>query len=147
VLTSRRYDKDNKEERDVLWSSLLTDEYHEETPIQFFEEPGTITNIYALNTKDILYARGKPVLYGDKPFLRLDIQFLNNRSKDNLKVMLEGFPLLEANAKSNDFAGVLFESNVPIMREFCKKRLGFEELLDAWLIKKFGVESEDIHQD
>ena len=58
MLTSRKYDKENYEDRDQLWSSLLLDEYHEETPITFFEEPGTITNIYALNTLRMFYTLG-----------------------------------------------------------------------------------------
>ena len=55
--------------------------------------------------------------------------------------MLEGFPLLEKSAKENGFKGILFESNVPVLRAFCTKRLGFDELLDNWLIKAYNENS------
>ena len=52
-----------------------------------------------------------------------------------MKAMLSGFPIIESRAKDNGFAGFLFNSNVPLLRKFCIKRLGFKEITDVYLGK------------
>jgi hypothetical protein len=120
-----------------LENSLKDDEFHKDTPPEFFYEDGTITNIYSDEKGIVLFLRGKPFIkeeLGVKA-IWLDIQFYSNKDyKRNLKVMLEGLPLLAKSASKNGFTAFIFESDVPLLRKFCIRRLGFTEL-DKYLVK------------
>ncbi len=126
-----------EEDREILESSLLLDEHHNTTPSSFFYEEGTVCSVYEDEDGPVCFVRGKP--YGDGPLiLQLDIQYLNNNdARRNMKIMLEGFPLLEQRAKLNGFIGFFFLSNVPLLRKFCIKRLGFQEYGEEALVKVF----------
>jgi hypothetical protein len=110
----------------LLESSLLSDEYHKDTPASFFYEKGTITSVYEDEKGPICFVRGQPIFENGIAIIRLDIQYINNNdSKRNLKAMLSGFPVLEEKAKANGFAGFFFVSDAQLLRAFCIKRLGF----------------------
>ena len=124
------------EDYNLLEGSLLLDEHHNETPVSFFYEEGTVCSVYEYNGKPVLFARGSSVMFYEKLYLKLDLQFIDNYNiKDNLKAMLFGFPLLAERAKNNGFNSIVFESNVPLLRNFCIKRLGFTEWDGQLLVK------------
>jgi len=79
----------NPEEDDALLSiSLGNDQFHKGTTVDFFKQPGTITKVYELNNKPVLFLRGSKSA-------RLDIQFVdNNDFESNRTVMLEEFNTL-----------------------------------------------------
>jgi hypothetical protein len=114
---------------ELLATSLLTDEYHSETPPEFFYDPDAICNVYEDDDGLVLFLRGQAVSLGsDKKIIRLDIQYLNNNDfRRNMKTMLEEFPKLEENARQNGFSGFVFHSTSPLLRKFCIKRLGFQD--------------------
>lgn len=103
---------------DLLELSLATDEYHSETKVEFFTEPGTVCKVFEDDKGIICFVKGSPVL-------RLDIQWLNNSDRRNAKVMMECFPALAAKAKESGYKEIMFSSNVELLRSFCIKRLGF----------------------
>jgi hypothetical protein len=134
------------EERDypLLEQSLSGDEFHKDTPLSFFLEEGTVCSVYEDENGPILFVRGKPAhIGGVYSIIRLDIQFLDNYdAKRNMRAMLEGLPELESKAKSNGFEGLYFYSNVPLLRKFCTKRLGFKEFGEEVLYKVLDSEGE-----
>lgn len=133
MITSRHI---KEQDYKLLEESLSNDEYHQETTLDFFLEPGTITNLYYYNDDPICFVRGKPWFNLEVAIIQLDIQFLSNEDKKrNIKVMLEGFKDLEQKAKENGFMGLMFNSNVDLLRNFCIKRLGFEPFEGDWLVK------------
>lgn len=103
---------------DLLELSLATDEYHSNTNPEFFTEEGTACKVYEDDKGLICFVKGSPVL-------RLDIQWLNNSDRRNVKVMLECFPELAQRAKENGFKEIVFNSGVDLLRKFCINRLGF----------------------
>lgn len=126
------------EEKDncLLIESLLYDKYHKGTSLEFFLEEGTVCSVYEDSLGPILFLRGKPILYNGIGVIQLDIQFVNNDDgKRNLKAMLWGLPKLEDKAKENGFTGMFFTSNVPILKQFCVKRLGFTDYGNDLLAK------------
>jgi hypothetical protein len=126
-----------KEDYDTLAQSLKIDEHHNETPPEFFYEDGTVCSVYEDEEGPVLFARGAAIEYGPYKVIQLDIQYLNNMdARRNMRAMLEGFPELEDKAKANGFAGFVFISQVPLLRKFCVKRLGFEQLGEDVLIKR-----------
>lgn len=142
MITSKFITEDDY---DILKESLKKDEYHFDTPPEFFYEQNTVCSIYSDEEGPILFVRGKPIEYGTYSHLviELDIQFLNNSdARRNLKAMLEGFSELETKAKDNGFIGFLFTSNQPFLKKFCIKRLGFEEVIDSILVKILLDKSE-----
>lgn len=102
--------------------TLQSDIEHPGLTSSFFTQEGTLTNVYEEDGYGpVCYVRGSAVL-------RLDIHYCNNQdARRNMKTMLEGFPLLAARAKANGFSEVVFQSNSPLLRRFCIKRLGFVE--------------------
>lgn len=121
------------EERDypLLIESLAEDEFHKGTGLEFFLEDGTVCSVYEDELGPILFVRGKPIIHNNIVMIQLDIQYLNNEdARRNMKAMTEGFPVLASQAKMNGFTGFFFESNVPLLRKFCIKRLGFQEYGD-----------------
>jgi len=115
---------------ELLAVSLLADEYHSETPPEFFYDPDAVCNVYEDADGPVLFLRGQAISIGsdEKKVIRLDIQYLNNNDfRRNMKTMLEGFPLLEKKARESGFSGFVFHSTSPLLRKFCIKRLGFED--------------------
>lgn len=133
MIISRHITEDD---RILLSSSLILDEYHKNTPTDFFYEEGTMCNVYEDENGPICFVRGKPVVHDNVGILQLDIQYLDNKdARRNMKAMLEGFPPLAEKAKENGFAGFFFISSAPLLRKFCIKRLGFEPFGDEYLVK------------
>ena len=131
MITSRNIMADDYH---VLRGSLVFDEFHSETDPSFFYEENTVCSVFSDEKGIVLFARGK-VLEGN--FIALDIQFINNHdAKRNMRTMLEGFPIIEERAKSHGFLGFLFESQVPLLRKFCVRRLGFKEYNECLLYKE-----------
>jgi len=120
----------------LLATSLEEDEFHQGTGLEFFLEEGTVCSVYEDENGPILFVRGKPIIHENIVMIQLDIQYLNNKDgKRNMRAMVEGFPELIEKAKENGFTGFFFVSNVPLLRKFCVKRLGFEEYGDELLVK------------
>jgi hypothetical protein len=121
----------------TLADSLISDEYHRETSPEFFYEEGSVCLVYEDSNGPICFVRGQAFGVESCKFIQLDIQYINNMdAKRNMKAMLEGFPELEAKAKDNGFTGFFFSSEVPLLRKFCVKRLGFEEFSESVLVKR-----------
>ena len=121
------------EEKDhpLLAESLAKDDFHKDTGLDFFLEEGTVCSVYEDENGPILFVRGKPIIHNNIAMIQLDIQYLNNLdARRNMRAMTEGFPTLASQAKDNGFTGFFFESNVPLLRKFCIKRLGFQEYGD-----------------
>jgi hypothetical protein len=134
------------EEKDhpLLSESLTRDEFHQGTGLDFFLEEGTVCSVYEDEDGPILFVRGKPIIFSTLKIIRLDIQYLNNKdAKRNMRAMLEGLPDLADKAKSNGFNAFYFFSNVPLLRKFCVKRLGFTEY-DNDILVKFLDESAGV---
>jgi hypothetical protein len=113
------------EDYPLLLSSMEQDEYHYVSPL-FFVEDGTITSVYEDDKGPVMFVRGKGFLENNDQILQLDIQYVSNHDKRNLKVMSYGFPELAAKAKINGFSEIRFNSSVGVLRKFCIKKLGFE---------------------
>jgi hypothetical protein len=131
------------EEKDYneLSSSLLLDEYHTGTEPSFFYEEGTRCLVYEDEKGTILFLRGSPILASGIAIIKLDIQFVSNEDKRrNLKAIIVGFPELERMAINNGFTGLMFESNSPLLKEFCVKRLGFEDFGSGLLAKVLQID-------
>jgi len=126
----------------MLEESLLHDEFHQGTTLEFFLEEGTVCSVYEDEEGPVLFVRGKPIVQNNVGVIQLDIQYLDNKDgKRNLRTMVEGFSELAVKAKENGFTAFFFESNVPILRRFCTKRLGFIEYGDDLLVKVLLDES------
>jgi hypothetical protein len=120
----------------VLLDSLSKDEFHQGTDLSFFLEDGTVCSVYEDEDGPILFVRGKSIIERNIGMIQLDIQYIDNSDgKRNMKAMLKGFPELAEKAKANGYTGFFFESNVPLLRRFCVKRLGFQEYGDTLLVK------------
>lgn len=133
------------EEKDctILASSLEHDEFHQDTKLDFFLEEGTVCSVYEDEDGPILFVRGKPIILPTFKLIQLDIQFINNLDgKRNMKAMLYGLPELEIKAKENGFEGFYFYSNVPLLRKFAVKRLGFKEFGEEVLYKVIDNEGD-----
>ena len=141
MITIRNIELSDKE---LLEKSLQEDEFHKDTPVEFFYEPGTVCSVYSDEAGIVLFTRGKAVEVNNKRVIRLDIQFLDNyAARRNLKVMLAGFTRLLDNAKDNGFNAMVFESTHPLLRNFCIKRLGFAQVPDFhnWLVKYLDADT------
>lgn len=116
------------EDYELLVSSLAHDEYHTTMSPAFFVEPETLTNVYEDEDGPVMFVRGKGYTDEDGMGLRLDIQYVSNEDRRrNRRVMLEGFSGLVSRAKANGFKKITFDSDVPLLRAFCVRRLGFRE--------------------
>jgi len=134
------------EEKDhpLLVQSLTEDQFHQGTGLDFFLEEGTVCSVYEDEDGPILFVRGKPIVMPHVNVIRLDIQYLDNKdAKRNMRAMLEGLPELANKAKDNGFNAFYFFSNVPLLRKFCVKRLGFTEY-DENILVKFLDESAGV---
>ena len=122
----------------ALEESLAKDMYHNTTKLDFFLEEGTVTSLYSFDDEPICFVRGRPLWSEGIAIIQLDIQFLNNENRaKNLVTMITGFYELEKKAKEHKFSGFIFMSDVPLLRKFCIRRLGFEEWEGDFLVKVF----------
>ena len=120
----------------LLASSLIKDDYHRLTEVGFFFEEGTVCSVFEDENGPVLFVRGKPIIKENIAVIQLDIQYINNLdAKRNMRTMLTGFPILESRAKSAGFCGFIFNSNSPLLRKFCAKRLGFVDYNKEFLVK------------
>lgn len=109
------------EDMSLLASSLALDENHKGTEPEFFAQLGTVCKVYEDEAGPICFVRGAKAL-------RLDIQYVNNKDrKRNMAAMLEGFEALAIKARENGFTEIIFQTNNPMLRLFCRKRFGFVE--------------------
>jgi len=125
-------------DRTLLESSLKDDEFHKDTGVEFFYEEGTVTSVFSDDESVILFVRGRPLFHEESgsALVQLDLQYVKNMdAKRNIKTMLEGFPIIEERARKAGFLGFIFNSDVPLLRKFCVKRLGFLELNEQFLYK------------
>lgn len=119
MVTDRLYEESDY---DLLDLSLSQDKYHTTTQPEFFTEPGTMCKVYEDNHGPVLFVKGSPVL-------RLDIQFVSNDDgRRNIRVMQEGLPPLAQKARENGFKEIVFNTTSPLLKAFCTKRLGFQEV-------------------
>lgn len=117
------------EDYNLLALSLAQDEHHKGTQPEFFTQLGTVCKVYEDEQGPICFVRGAKAL-------RLDIQYVdNNDRRRNMAAMLGGFEELAASARENGFTEIIFQSNNPLLKAFCVKRLGFVES-DGELRKK-----------
>ena len=123
-----------EEDYPILKASLEKDEYHSKTGFDFFLEPDTVCSVYEDENGPVLFVRGSFVGQA----IILDIQFLDNRNaKRNMRTMLEGFPRLAELAKENGFTSFLFYTTQSLLKNFCIRRLGFEEHYTPELLVKY----------
>lgn len=109
------------EDYSLLELSLSRDEHHKDTKPEFFSQLGTVCKVYEDEQGPICFVRGARAL-------RLDIQYVdNNDRRRNMAAMLGGFGELANKARENGFTEIIFQSNNPMLKAFCKKRLGFIE--------------------
>lgn len=114
----------------LLAESLSKDEFHKTTKPEFFREPGTICKVYEDEQGPVLFARASKTL-------RLDLQYVDNADhKRNLTAMLDGFEGMARKARENGFVDICFNTNSILLKQFCIKRLGFEEVDGCVLRKK-----------
>lgn len=105
----------------LIEQALAQDQFHKTTKVEFFKEKGTVTKAYSDERGAILFARVSLSV-------RIDIQFLNNEDNERNRIaMLEGFPRLLEAAKASGYKELTFQSDNPILRRFCVRRLGFYE--------------------
>ncbi len=140
IMISRLLTEDD---RVFLEGILQEDTYHWDTPVEFFYEEGTVCLIFQDTDGVVLFARGKPLEQDNVRIIQLDLQFVDNSdAKRNMRIMLEGFPDLEKRASENGFHGFFFVSDVPLLRKFCCKRLGFTEFDENVLVKRLDNEGQ-----
>ena len=142
MITSRYITQDDK---NLLATSLASDEFHRETSPEFFYENDSVCSVFEDEDGPILFVKASPIEQQGIVTIRLDIQYLNNSdARRNLKAMLFGFPIIEERAKAAGFAGFIFHSEAPLLRKFCVKRLGFFELNEQYLGKILDTETGDM---
>lgn len=108
-------------DRRIINESLETDEYHKDTSTDFFYDKSAVCKVYEDENGPIMYVKGTKAI-------RLDIQFVsNNDFRRNRKALLDGFDRFVENAKAAGFSELIFCSNSPLLKDFCKKNFGFKE--------------------
>jgi hypothetical protein len=118
MILSRRIEEND---RPILAESLAADTFHQGTNVDFFYDQRSICNVYEDDDGPVMVVRGTKAL-------RLDIQYLdNNDAKRNMRIMLDGFDDLAHKARESGFTEIVFNTNSPLLAQFCKKRFGFVE--------------------
>lgn len=106
----------------LLAESLARDQYHTATKPEFFFQPGTSCKVYEVDGKPVMFVRGAKAL-------RLDIQFVDNEDDEhNRQVMLEQFAQFAERAKANGFTELVFNSESPALKAFCRRYFKFREV-------------------
>jgi hypothetical protein len=119
MVTDRRFEQ---ADFPLLAESLARDPFHTTTQPEFFTQPGTTAKVYEIDGKPVMFVRGAPAL-------RLDIQFVdNNDAERNRQVMLDQFDAFAERAKANGFTEIIFCTESPILKAFCKRRFKFREV-------------------
>jgi hypothetical protein len=132
MITSRHM---TAEDIPLLQASIDGDEHHKGTDVNFWLESECMVNVYEDDAGPVLFLRGSILRDG---ICRLDIQFIDNtQGKRNLKCIGIGLPLMEEKLKLHNFIGIVFESKSPLLKKYCQKRHGFEDLPlnEHWLMK------------
>jgi hypothetical protein len=115
----------------LLRTSLANDEYHSDTPAEFFQQEGTVTKVY--ETEDhtpICFARVTKSM-------RIDVQFVDNDDHSrNGAAMFEGLKALAPAAKSNGFTELVFTTNVSALANFARDVLGYDIVPDTFVLRK-----------
>lgn len=106
-------------DRPLLEQWIATDPHHQngEISADFFYAPDTNALVYEDEHGIVFVARFARTL-------RIHMQFSPDE-KRNAAVMLEGFPILEFNAKEAGFKELIFDSMFRPLIVFCKRKLGF----------------------
>src|SRR5580692_690839 len=92
-ITSRFITPDDYQ---LLATSLASDEYHKDTPPEFFYEEDTVCSVFEDEDGPVLFVKAKPFRYDSMVAIQLDIQYVKNEdAKRNMKAMLVGFPIIE----------------------------------------------------
>lgn len=106
----------------LLAESLSKDAYHTTTKPEFFFQPGTVCTVYEDEKGPVMFVRGTKAL-------RIDIQFVDNDDTErNAAVMLGEFQKFAEQIKQSGFTELVFDTNSPALKVFCKRRFGFREV-------------------
>lgn len=104
----------------LLRTSLASDQYHQNTPAEFFVAPGTVCNVYEDEAGVVLFVRGAKAL-------RLDVHFVDSEDTErNETALLEGVAALITRARENGFTEIIFRTPSRDLADFAK-RYGFTE--------------------
>jgi len=115
----------------ALALSLARDEHHQDTPVEFFTQPHTLTKVYEDEQGPICFARLSKSI-------RLDIQFMDNEdSKRNASVLIQGIGPLVEQAKADGYTEIVFTTNVKRLKDFCVKVFDFEVVPDTFVLRKY----------
>lgn len=119
-MITERLLEDN--DRLLLENSLSKDEFHKDTPADFFYNNRALCKIYEDENGPIMFVRGSKAL-------RIDVQFVDNMdSSRNISAMLDRINILSIQAKEAGFNEIVFYSNYRPLVVFCKRKLGFSEV-------------------
>lgn len=107
---------------ELLKDSLERDEFHQDTTPAFFRAPGTVCDVYSDELGPVLFVR-------NAKSLRVDIQFVDNEDRArNAKVLLNQFEIFTERARASGYTELVFCTNSPMLKEFCKKQFGYKEI-------------------
>lgn len=110
------------EDYTTLELSLAGDSYHTHTAPEFFYASGSFCKVYEDSEGPILFLRGTKSL-------RIDIQFLDNGNLErNGNALKEGFLPFVEGCKKAGFTELVFNTDSPLLRRFCKNVLKFEDV-------------------
>lgn len=111
-----------EEDIPLLTQSLEKDEYHKDTKPEFFTQIGTVCKVYEDDAGPVMFVRGTKAL-------RIDIQFVDNNDRErNRAIMEQEFQNFAASAKAAGFTELVFCTDSPILKAFCKRRFQFREV-------------------
>lgn len=111
-----------EDDRVVLEASLSVDQYHKETPVDFFYDSRSVCEVYEDSQGPVMFVRGTKAL-------RIDVQFVKNSDRlRNAKAMLANIDRVVEQARRAGFTELVFCTDNPELLEFGKKALGFGEV-------------------
>jgi hypothetical protein len=113
----------------LLTEWISRDPYHRDTTTaDFFFEAGTVCNVYSDHRGPVLFMRGQPMLVGPRgKVIRLDIQFDNEQTLRNGRMLIIVNKIFCEQAKKAGFKELFFTSDFPTLKAFCVRALGFSE--------------------
>lgn len=104
-----------------LADSLAKDEFHKDTPPEFFTENGTVCTVYSDEDGPICYVRGSKSL-------RLELLFTDNSTVErNLTALENGVSGIAEKARANGFKEVIVHTDSPSLKVIATERYGFVE--------------------
>lgn len=120
MITSRYIDREG--DTPLLETSLSVDEFHKDTPAEFFFMPGSACSVVEDEKGPVFFLRGTKAL-------RLDVQFVDNNDHErNAEALVGIFDGFVENAKKAGFTELVFWSDSPALRVFCRRKFGFREV-------------------